>query len=172
MKTLGRYFDSYRGENDALIISFEVENDDFVENFKDKTDKEYFIEVEDYQPKRSLQANRYLWKLCDLIGQKLHLTKDVVYLMKLADYGVFCDVSVRKDAINDTFLQLKAHFRYVQEIAEHGNYKDIRCYIGSSLYNKKEMQKLLQGVVQDAQDLGIDTWNKEEIDMMIKAWKG
>lgn len=172
MKTLGRYLNSNRGLNDSIEICLEVENENVVRELEENKDKDYFIEFELYDEKRSLQANRYLWKLCDLIGYKLRLSKDVIYLMKLADYGVYVDLRVRNDTFTDTLDNLRREFRYIDELNSDGNYKDIRCYIGSSHYSKKEMQRLLSGVVQDARDLGIDTWADEELNMMIKAWKG
>lgn len=172
MKTIGKYKSHYRSDNDSVILNLEIENENVVKELEQDKDRDYFITLEPYQEKRSLQANRYLWKLCDLIAYKLHLTKEIVYLMKLTDYGLFVDISVRKDAYKDTLTALQAHFKYIQDMAVHGEYKDVRCYIGSSYYNKKEMQRLLSGVVQDARDLGIETWDDEEINMMLKAWEG
>jgi len=37
-------------------------------------------------------------------------------------------------------------------------------------FNTKEMSRLLQGTIDDAKDLGIDTITKEEQDSLIKSW--
>ena len=173
MKTIGKYKSHYRSDNDSVILNLEIENENVVKELEQDKDRDYFITLEPYQEKRSNQANRYLWKLCELIAIKLHLTKDIVYLMKLADYGVFADIDVQKKAYKDTMTLLKKQFRYVQELSNNGTYYEIRCYIGSSFYNKKEMSRLLNGITQDAIDLGItDIWSVDEINMMLKAWKG
>ena len=170
MRTLGRFKEAYRNSNDVITAVFELENEKIISELE--VNKDYFIDIDKYEVKRSTQANRYLWKLCDLIGTKLRVSKDVIYLMKLQDYGVYVDLSVREDAYIDTLTELKKQFRYIQDISIDGNYRNIRCYIGSSMYNKKEMQKLLQGTVEDARDLGIDTWDNEEIRMLVRSWKG
>jgi hypothetical protein len=34
------------------------------------------------------------------------------------------------------------------------------------------MSVLIDGTVQDAKEIGIDTWSQEEIDNLIKNWGG
>ena len=46
----------------------------------------------------------------------------------------------------------------------------LQCYKGSSLYDTLEMSRLIDGVVSDAQELGIDTMTPEEIREMKERW--
>lgn len=139
------------------------------------------IDIELNRDKRSLDANAYFWKLCDLIAKKLGSDKDTIYIIQLSRYGVFQDLEVIEDAV-PALMQL---YRYCEELysyeaereAQDGDtqtmmVKCIRCYIGSSHYNTKEMSDLIQGTVNDAQELGIDTWTPEEIEQVVRLWKG
>lgn len=120
--------------------------------------KELSIELKKYSPKRSLNANAYFWKLCEQIAIVLHSDKDTIYLLQLSKYGQWIDIDVPEEAIE----LLKRTYRYVQECDGF-----VRCYIGSSHYTREEMSRLIDGTIEDAKDLGIETWSKEEIDHLL-----
>jgi hypothetical protein len=44
------------------------------------------------------------------------------------------------------------------------------AYYGSSRYNKEEMNVLIDYVVQECKELGIETKDDEEINSLIKEW--
>lgn len=137
----------------------------------------------DIQPKRehrSLNANAYFWHLCGEIAKKLGSHKDVIYLQQLESYGVFQDVEVTEEASNvilDMFRHVEEQYRY--EVIAPGIDGDdhevemicLRCYIGSSHYDTKQMSDLINGTVSDAKDLGIDTWTPDEIAEALSQWK-
>ena len=172
MQTLGKFVKAYRAQNDVNNVVLECENEKFLQFLEENREKSLFISAEQYEEKRSNQANRYMWKLCDMIAQKLGTTKDMVYRMKLEDYGVFSDILVRDDAFNDTLSILHTNFKFIRELSCDGEYHELRLYSGSSTYNTKQMSRLLRGIVEDARELGIETWDDYEINMMIKAWRG
>ncbi len=131
------------------------------EQAKKMLGKELSIDIKKYSPKRSLNANAYFWRMCELIAQKLQSDKGTIYLLQLSKYGLFVDMEVIPDAIE----LLQKTYRYVEVMDGF-----VRCYIGSSHYNREEMSRLLDGTIQDAKDLGIDTWTKEEIDHLLTLW--
>lgn len=146
-----------------------------------REDNRLVFDVDLFRAKRSLNANAYFWQLCDKMAKKLGADKDIIYLMMLSRYGVFQDVEVVSEAV-ETLQQM---FRYCEEVysykaereaqdgeTEAKTIKCIRCYIGSSHYDTKEMSDLINGTVNDAQELGIDTWTPEEIEQAINLWKG
>lgn len=90
--------------------------------------------------------------------------------MQLSRYGSFVDVEIIREAAET----LAEKFRYTEMLDD---YEDdprvtVRCYFGSSLYSKEEMQRLIDGTVQDAKEIGVDTWTPDEIAAAIAAWKG
>lgn len=134
-------------------------------------DKEviYDVKVEKHREKRSLNANAYCWKLITQIANELRKSKEEVYLQMLTDYGQSFMVSVL------SFINVDGAFKYYKLIGtstlngkEFNHYK---VYIGSSEYNTKEMSILLEGIVQEAKQLGIKTKEDLEIEKMIEEWK-
>jgi len=126
------------------------------------------IKIEKYRDKRSLAANNYFWQLTDKMAKILHTTKDELYLQQLKKYGVFEYILCTEKA----YEGLVKKWRLIERMNEIDvNGKDAvqaRCYFGSSTYNSKEMADLINGTVDDAKELGIETETPEEIAKMIR----
>lgn len=134
-------------------------------------DKEtiYDVKIDKHREKRSLNANAYLWELCTQIGNILRKSKEEVYLEMLVDYGQSIMVSVLSD------VKLNGFYKYYKEAGKSNlngkEFTHYKIYKGSSEYDTKEMSILLDGVVQEARQLGIRTKEDEELEKMIDKWK-
>lgn len=165
----------YEGATQTLdgltLISFACDQTDLTESLARLEGEEVVLEIKKHNHKRSLSANGYFWKLCSLIAQHLHTDKDTIYFMMLQKYGVFVDIECSLAAVE----HVKAQFKYCEELKEDflgGNtVYTVRGYIGSSSYDTFEMSKLIDGVVNECKDLGIDTWPQSEVDRLIKEWE-
>lgn len=137
------------------------------------------FEVKSYKPKRSLSANNYYWELVEQISQAMHLSKDEVHRSLLNDYGTWernSDGSPKWVILPDNeplpkdgyFYDTKAN---VTVTGTREGVKSGHAYIvikGSHQYDSKEMSVLIDGAVQEAMNLGIDTRTPEEISLMIQ----
>lgn len=124
--------------------------------------KEVNITVSEPKEKRSLDSNAYFWLLVNKLADKLHTSKEEMYLKLLKDYGQSIVVTVKQG------LDLsQAGFKYY-EVLKDGliNGKPFTAYkvfIGSSQYTKEQMSVLIDGAVQECKELGIET----ELDMFV-----
>lgn len=138
------------------------------EAIKDKPD--LVIEVKPYRKRRSLDANAYLWVILAKMADALKTNKDELYLQMLERYGVFTHLIVKPKVVE----RVKAEWRTVRELGEvtiNGQTGiQLQCYFGSSTYDSKEMATLLDGVVSEAQELGIETMTPDEITDMKSRW--
>lgn len=165
----------YEGATPTLdgltLISFSVDQTDLTESLSRLEGKEVVLDIKKHNAKRSLSANGYMWKLCSLIAEKLGTDKDSVYKLMLSRYGVFVDVECNPASMERT----KKLFKYYEELKEDyigGNtHITIRGYIGSSSYDTKEMSVLIDGIVNEAKDLGIETWSPDEIQRLLTEWE-
>lgn len=129
------------------------------------------FEIKEYKEKRSLNANNYCWKLITEIGNNLvpTLSKEEVYLKMLQDYGQSEMVSIKSD------IDIKGYFKYYKVAGKTVlNNKEFTHYIiykGTSEYNTKEMSIFIDGVVQEAKQLGIETKTPKELEEMKERWK-
>ena len=113
---------------------------------------------------RSLSQNAYMWQLINEIGVKVRKSKEEVYLQMLKDYGVSEIVSMLSS------INPKGFFKYYEAIGtgivNNKEFTHYKIYKGSSEYDTKEMSVLIDGVIQEAENLGIPTLTKEEIEKM------
>lgn len=129
----------------------------------------YDVKIDKHREKRSINANNYLWELCTQIGDILRKSKEEVYFEMLVDYGQSIMVSVISDVkVNGFYKYYKEAGKSILNGKEFTHYK---IYKGSSEYDTKEMSILLDGVVQEARQLGIMTKEDEELEKMIDKWK-
>ena len=127
-------------------------------------------EIKQFRHKRSLDSNSYLWVLLSEMANVLHTTKDELYLRVLGDYGVFTHLVVKENVVE----RVKNEWKLVKELGKVIiNGKEgiqLQVYFGSSGYDTKEMCTLLDGVVQEAKELGINTATPQEIEAMNNSW--
>ncbi len=136
--------------------------------FRLDKDTVYDVKIDKHREKRSLNANAYLWKLVTEIGNVLNKSKEEVYLQMLIDYGQSEMVSILSE------IDVKGYFKYYKlagtSILNGKEFNHYKIYKGSSEYDTKEMSILLNGVVQEAKDLGIKTKDDIELERLIKEW--
>ena len=126
------------------------------------------IKIDKYREKRSLNANNYAWKLLTEIGNVLRSSKDEVYLEMLKRYGQSEIISVL------AHIPIGEYVKYCEEAGEstlNGKlFKHYKVYKGSSEFDTREMSIFLDGVVSEAQELGIDTMTPDEVAKLKSLW--
>lgn len=132
-------------------------------------DKEKLFDLVEHRKKRSLNSNSYLWKLINEIANVMRMSKEEVYLQMLKDYGQSEVISLLSS------INVDGYFKYYEVIGESmlngKEFKHIRIFKGSSEYDTREMSILLQGVVEEAKALGIETMTRDEIEHLNELWR-
>lgn len=127
-------------------------------------DREKIFEVKEHKEHRTLSQNAYLWKLVNEMANKLNKTKEEVYLQMLKDYGQ-SEVISMLSSINP-----KGYFKYYEPIGtgivNNKEFVHYKLFKGSSEYDTLEMKYLLDGVIQECEQLGIPTLTYEQIEKM------
>lgn len=137
--------------------------------FRLDKDTIYDVKITKHREKRSLNANSYLWKLVTEIGNVLSKSKEEVYLQMLVDYGQSEMISILSG------IDVKGYFKYYKlagsSMLNGKLFNHYKVYKGSSDYDTKEMSILLNGVVQEAKNLGIKTKEDYELEKLIEEWE-
>lgn len=130
------------------------------------TGKEVCISISEPKQKRSLDANAYLWLIIGKIADKLRTSKEEVYKIMLERYGQGFTVTVR-DYVDMTKTGIK-YWKKIEEGDIKGKkYIAYRVFRGSSTYTNEEFSVLIDGVKQEANDLGISTELDDYVDFMV-----
>lgn len=122
--------------------------------------REKLFEIKEHKKKRSLTQNAYLWSLINEIANKMRLSKDDTYIRMIKDYSRSMLVTIRADIDVSKFFK---YYDFERETQISGvNFKIYKVYEGSSQMDKNEFRVLLDGVIQEAQQLGICTLTPAE----------
>lgn len=176
MHTLGKINELQRTLSGELLLSIKIpdtdKNMDAIESLRDK---ELNVDITKYTAKRSNNANRLFWKMCDQIAIALNITQEDAHDMLLRDWGVRDVFQIPKDRLETyklTFDIIEVLDEY--EAYEYGDvkvYVEAMCYVGSRFYNSAEMAYLITHTLEQAQELGINTFDEAECERLCSEWE-
>lgn len=174
MKFKANKIDKLINANSELILQLTISSDKRLAEVSYQECKdlgELDIEIKKHREKRSLDQNAYMWKLIYEIASALETDKDSVYLTMLKRYGIYTTMTANKKAVDRIMQQWKT-VEVVDEKQQEGHeIVKLLCYYGSSTYNTKEMSVLLDGVVSEAKELGIETLDDIEYKRMMEEYE-
>ena len=129
----------------------------------------YVAKLTEHKNRRSLDANAYLWVLIGKIADKLRLSKDAVYLDMLKAYGQGGVAKIPHTCAEDFQRAFPYHEKH-ESLPDEEKAGYYRFWVGSSQYDTQEMSILIDGVVQEAKALEIETATPEELARMKEDW--
>ena len=133
-----------------------------------KCEKPLEVTIDRIKQKRSLNANGYMWTLVGEIADILRASKEDIYLNMLKNYGQSTIVSVLSE------IDVTGFFKYYEEFGKgEVNGKDFthyKVYKGSSEFDSGEFSILLDGVISECKELGIDTITQIEKERMLSEY--
>lgn len=122
------------------------------------SNEEYLIELKKPKDKRTLQQNKYMWKLIHEIAKKQMQDDMDIYINALEESNAKYEYLMGLPSIQD---ELKKNFRAVKPVRlEIHNGKEFvvyKCFIGTSKFDKEEMSMVLETILRYATELGIPT---------------
>ena len=127
-------------------------------------DRDKLFEIKEYKEKRSLSQNAYAWKLINEIGNKISKSKEELYVEMLKDYGQHEVISMLST------IDPKGYFKYYEVIGtgivNDKEFTHYKIFKGSSEFNTLEMKIFIDGIIQEATQLGIPTITEKELESM------
>ena len=126
-------------------------------------------ELKEYKEKRSKNANAYLWELLGKLQDKLIIPKEDLYKNYIREIGAFDTLAIKNEAV-ETFVRewnARGLGYQVELITSNDVVTELAIYYGSSAYNTKQMSNLIELVVEDCEEQGIETKSADEIRSMI-----
>lgn len=134
------------------------------------------VEISKQKKKRSLDANSYAWVLITKIADTLRTSKEELYIEMLKRYGQrekqLISIIDNEEAIAMIYRATNNHCTVVGEGTVNGKqFKHLAILIGSSQYDTKQMSILIEGIVSEAKEMGIETLPPDEIKALKESWK-
>jgi len=159
-------------ETDQFQITFSVNEPSAIgEIFRIKECKKLKIRAVQYRKKRSLDANALLWHCLGEIATALRADKWDVYLQMLKRYGHYTYILAKPNAVEGVKEQWRES-EVIGEVNVNGQ-KSVQmlCYFGSSTYNTKEFSVLLDGVISEMKEMGLEVPMPKDIERALEKWE-
>lgn len=137
---------------------------------QEKTKK---FEIKEYKERRSNDANAYFHVLVNKLARYYNFSDEDMKIKVNLDYGTiakFDDGRIKGCKVPpDT--NIKEFYKYAKWYKTDADGYD--CYIfykETHTLNTYEMSQLINGVIQECKDVGIETKSKQEIENMLKEY--
>jgi hypothetical protein len=166
-------------ENGVYEITFCTKNKNVLE-LKAQGEKPLVVDVKVYKEKRSTDANAYFWTLADKLAVELSkgsdkpMSKTDIYREYIKDIGAFFIYPIPEKSV-EQYKKIWEHqgLGWIVEdtgSSKIGGYHNLLCYYGSSVYDTTQMSKLIDLVIADCKENGIETKTPNEIAEMKSRW--
>lgn len=140
-----------------------------IERLKD--DEKLSIKIVKYRKKRSLDANGLLWHCLGEIASSLQADKWDIYLQMLKRYGKYTYICVKPNMVDSVRSQWR-ETEVVGDVNINGTEAvQMLCYFGSSTYNTKEFSVLLDGVISEMHEMGLEVPPSTEMKRALEEWE-
>lgn len=132
------------------------------------------VRLSKYHEKRSCNANAYFWTLCGELADVLNKSKNEIYQEYIRNFGIYKTVEVDEKAV-DTIIHVWSQYGtgWIAEKLDKGNrdgFMLVNLYYGSSCYNTRQMSRLIDNIVIDCKEQGIETLKPDELDEIKRMW--
>lgn len=167
-------------ETGKYKVTFEIDENQTTECKSLKEYDQVSVRVFKLRPKRSAEANKYMWYLCNELAESLsaeHVkhTKDDIYKKVIQEFGVYdeeeLDIKSAIEKRKDWESKGTGWITEQVDYSEDGESLIIRFYYGTSTYNTKQMARVIDALVQDCEAVGIDVKPPEELNKVKFSWK-
>lgn len=141
------------------------------------------VKLSKTQRKRSLDANAYYWLLLGKLSKALKVSSSYCHNLMLRRYGVLeeFDGKVVYLVIPDTEEATKTadeaetyHIKPTSNVREGKDGNMYRTYLmlkGSHKYTREEFSRLVEGLVDECKNVGIETATPDELAKMMSLYK-
>lgn len=148
---------------------------ELIDGIKIDTSKDYDIIIKPKSKRRSLDANAYFWTLVGKLADKTRQMKTDIYRKLISEVGVFEIVPIKTDVIEHWVKVWEQHGEgwICEDLGECKNFKgyhNIKSYYGSSTYKTDEMSRLIDSVVVECKEQGIETMTPVELERLKEQW--
>jgi len=122
--------------------------------------------------KRSKNQNSYFWELLQELCQEMNLNLIEEYRKRVKELGICQTFELNNENV-PSFIHLweDRGIAWFTEIVEQGANKTIiNAYYGSSSYSSKQMNRLLDNLIQDCKEVGIQILDELELENLRRNY--
>ena len=139
-----------------------------------KQNKLYDCKIKQHRDKRSMNANDYCWVLLDKLAEVLQVKKEDLYRGYIRDIGGNSEtVCVRNNAVDklvDGWRHNGIGWQTETFPSKISGCTNVTLYYGSSTYDTVQMSRLIDLIIEDCREQGIEILQPERLAAMMEGW--
>jgi hypothetical protein len=139
-----------------------------------KPGKVYDVEIKEHREKRSLDSNAYAWLLIDRLAEKLRIPKTEIYRRYIREIGgnneTVCVTAEAADKLRSGWEHNGLGWQTDTMSSKLPGCVRVVLYYGSSTYDTAQMSRLIDLIVQDCREQGIETLPPDKLAGMMEEW--
>lgn len=164
----------YLGNDQTLMLSV-TEGDARTLFDEYGTDRELEFSLSIPKHKRSLDANAYCWVLIGRLAAKTRQPKEQIYREIIRDLGDNYEVLQMRTVAVEAFDRAwtEGHIGRFTELLDWDEYtgmSNVTAYYGSSDYDSQTMSRLIDRIIEDCKEQGIETMTPKEQEELLRLW--
>lgn len=155
-------------------ISFSTK-EDFSGSYEDLKDALVNVEIKKHFNRRSKDANAFAWVLIDKIAEKTRIPKTEIYRAAIKEIGgvseTICVQDKAVDRLCEGWQRNGIGWQTDRMPSKLKGCTNVILYYGSSTYDTAQMSRLLDLIIQEAEQQGIPTLREEASELLGKWGK-
>ena len=132
------------------------------------------VKIGKFKQKRSLDANAYCWVLISRLAERLNIPKTDIYRAAIKEIGgnsdIVCIQDKAVDSLCDGWQRNGIGWQTETMPSKIEGCTNVVLYYGSSTYDKAQMSRLINNIVEECRQQGIETKSAEEVDSLLRQW--
>lgn len=162
----GKLIDFSLGLNRKQRITIELDAD-FRNDYDELKDNDIEVTIKRYRKKRSLDANAYAWVLLGKLSEAVRTPTIDLYKRYVKSIGGTYEIVCAKDCAVETLVKGWEHqgigWQAETLPSKIEGCTNVMLFYGSSLFDSAQMAQLIEMIVEDCKEMGIETLTPDEI---------
>ena len=170
----GRLVDLSIGLNRKQRVTIEVDGD-LRSEYERLRESDVSVDLKKFRQKRSLDANAYCWTMLDKLAQTVGRGKTDLYRNYIRDVGgnseTVCVVNKAAQKLREGWEHNGLGWVTETIPSKLDGCTNVVLYYGSSTYDTAQMSRLIEMIVQDCREQGIEVLPPYKLAAMMEEWK-
>ena len=137
--------------------------------------REIDVQIKPYRKRRSLDANAYAWVLISRIAEVTRQPVVEIYRHAVRDIGgnidIVCVVDRAVERLREVWERRGIGWQTDTMPSRLQGCTNVALYYGSSVYDTHQMSLLIDRLIAECKDLGIETLSPDELERMMEEYE-
>lgn len=167
---------TYSPEGEAILSFRTFDKNEARAIYQNLKDDNVAATFKKYRPSRSLDANAYAWVLINKLSEVTALPTTTIYRESIRNIGGSADVLCMLERSADEFIERWCSkglgWQAEKMPSKIDGCVNVMAFAGSSTFDTRQMSQLIDTLVQDCKEMGIETLPPDKINGLLEKWDG